>query len=748
RETMLAGRNLKEGDDDAPALGGLQPVLELLKKHAGLIVLGDPGSGKTTFLKYLALRLASGTGQALELGDRLPILVPISAYANALDKNRNIRLDDFIVEYLHANGSNLPVAEMLKQAFQRGTALILLDGLDEVAKLSQRTQVVSRIVDFYAFHKPAGNKFVITSRIVGYREVRPAVEDLVEGTLADFDDDQIQLFLEHWSLTLEKQVYGDTDLARMNAQREKFVLWTAIQRNAGVRALASNPLLLTILALIKRQGVTLPERRVELYDLSLRTLLSTWNRARNIGGLSPGRDVDERQTIQVLAPLALWMHQTNIGVGLVRRRDLERQLQSLFEKRGDDPQHASELFMQDVHDFTGVLLERGPDEYGFIHLTFEEYLSAIAIAQKGQLDWKVIYDTLSKKIGDPAWHEISMLTIGYVGLIKGDDQVVGHIIDALLIEQPGEPGQAVLFAGEAVLDTQPRGVPPKIRQTVVDALVSTMQNSNVKPVFRRQAGLILGELGWTPDDLDTFVEIAPGKFLMGSNKDDPQAYDDEKPQREVAIKQRYWIAKYPVSNLQYARFIKAGGYENNDWWSKAGWDWRAGKGRLQPDYWDDREFANPLFPVVGVTWFEAQAYCAWSNTQSSDFVIPGGYCVRLPTEAEWERAARFSDGREYPWNAAFDPKFTNTVESDLKATTAVCTYPLGKSQENVWDLSGNVWEWSADWFEKGKYRSLRGGSWFSYCWYARCAYRLRNFPDYFDDFIGFRCVVSLAIPES
>lgn len=745
REALLAGRAAAEQEEAEEArLGGPQLVIDLLQQHAGLVILGDPGSGKTTFLKYLTLRLATGEGQELGLGERLPILAPVAAYANALATG-NLRLDDFIAGYFHEAGSNLPVAAMLRQALEGGSALILLDGLDEVADAGLRRRVFQRIADFYAHHRRAGNKFVLTSRIIGYRQARLPVEDMVECTLADFSDEQIQAFLEHWSLVLEKQVHRDSDLARVNAERERQELWSAIQRSPGVRALAANPLLLTILALIKRQGVTLPERRVELYDLSLRTLLSTWNRARSLGLEEvPGQDIDERLTLRLLAPLALWMHEASPGVGLVNRADLERQLEALFRDRGDaEPEKAAAQFMRDVHDHTGLLLERGPGKYGFIHLTFEEYLAAIAIAQKGQLDWKVILEEMRGRVGDPAWREILLLAIGYVGLIKGDDQVAGNLVTSLVTEQPGAPGEAAVLAGEAVLDTRPRGVPAPARGAAEAALVETMQSSNVTGSLRQRAGLALGSLGWAPDDLDEFVRVPAGKFLMGSRENDPSSYDDEKPQREVEIPYAFWMAKYPVTNLQFARFVEAGGYQQQHYWSEAGWRWLQETGRAQPEFFGDHTLNNPIFPVVGVSWHEAEAYCRWLDGQDLPVMKPDGYCVRLPAEEEWEYAARGKDGRAYPWGDEFNANFANTEEGQAGGLTAVCTYPQGRSPFGILDLSGNVWEWTSSWYDKKRdARVLRGGSWFNVRRYARCACRDGGIPDGFDLNVGFRVLVS------
>jgi formylglycine-generating enzyme required for sulfatase activity len=518
-----------------------------------------------------------------------------------------------------------------------------------------------------------------------------------------------------------------------------------------VRRLAANPLLLTILALMKRQGVMLPERRVELYDQYVHTMLSSWNRARGLGR-PPTRDLDVVQTVRVLALLALWMHETKPGVGLVKREALRRHLEDSFEEQGtEEPEAAARRFLADVREHAGLLLERGPGEYGFIHLTFEEYLAAMAIALRGQGDCRPIVNYLSQHVGDPAWREVSLLTVPYLGIIQHLDRVAGEVVEALAEERPGEPGEAVVLSGQAVLDAGETGVPPRSRKRVIEALVGTMQSAKVEPTLRREAGLILGRLGWRPDDLDAFVEVPPGPFLYG----------DEKKEREIA--HRYWIGKYPVTYGQYERFIEDDGYHREELWSREGWAWREEKNREQPGYWDSADFNNPIFPVVGVSWYEAQAYCNWLTEElqviGCKFRIwrdgqletldlePEALSARLPTEEEWERAARGTDGREYPWGGTFDfSKINAGKQIDERtiggiSTTSVCTYPQGVSPVGVWDMSGNVWEWSRPFV-------LRGGSWLSLLRFNRCVYGLRRVPDNFNNDTGLRVVVSLVSSDS
>ena len=742
RALRLAGRQLPEGEavELAGRLSEPRPVLELLQRHAGLIILGDPGAGKTTFLKFLALKLALGEGGALGLGERLPVLAPLSEYANRLNEGgRLLRLDDFISQHVHDSGSNLPFGDMLAAALDAGQALILLDGLDEVKDLALRETIVRQVTAFYSHHRQKGNKFVLTSRVVGYREARLTADGLAECTLVDFDDDEIAAFVARWTAALERQAQGEGNAAYMSAERERRELLDAIHRNVSVRQLAANPLLLTILALMKRQGVTLPERRVELYDQYVKTLLSVWNRARGLGR-PPAHDLDVLETVRVLAPLALWMHEVNPGVGLVKREDLRRKLVEIYTQRGEPhPQVAAERFLTDVRDYAGLLVERGAGQYGFIHLTFEEYLDAVAIGQAGQGSCRPILDRLAGHVGDASWREVAVLTVGYVGIIQQLDRVAGDVVEALVREQPGAAGEAVVLAGEAVLDAWPGGVPATSKAKAIDALVPTMQDAAVSPPLRRQAGLLLGRLGWLPADLDAFLPVPAGEFLYGENKE------------KRHISHHYWIGKYPVTNAQYARFINDRGYERREWWSKAGWQWLQGSERKQPAWWDDQEESNPIFPVVGVSWYEAEAYVNWLNSRAGDLQLgeplPTGYRLRLPTEEEWERAARGMDGCEYPWVGDFDFARANVAEEIGKGmgATAVCTYPQGISPAGAWDMSGNVWEWTCSlWSESDKWPVLRGGSWSNDRRLARCASRDGYLPDFFYGYFGFRVVVSLS----
>ena len=741
------------------------PVEDLLSEHQGLVILGDPGAGKSTLLKMMALACAEGRAEErLGLPDNpLPVLLPLAAYAKTQSRNE-CSLADFLGDYYRVRGLPQGLGPLFAAALDKGQALVLLDGLDEV--LENRAFVVDRVEEFFRQYAPAGNRLVVTSRIVGYRDAPLRAEGLATVTLVDFQRPQIEEFAHNWCHAFEIATHGDTPEAREAAEAEEKELLDAVLSNPGVQRLASNPLLLTILALIKRQGVSLPHRRVELYELYLKTLVSAWSQARALDRRPVGPELDYLETSRVLAPLALWLRETNPGAGLARQEEVLRWLADYYQGdewglRAGEARLRARGFLAAVREYSNLLVERGEGAYGFIHLTFEEYLAAQGVAQRGELDLGQTVEVLEQHLDDPAWHETVLLTVGYLGIVQRNRRSASAVIERLLAAERQEEsrGWNVVVAGQALRDVGAVGVTDRCRGRVLEALVGTMQDPAARPDYRRRAGLLLGWLGWQPAGLDEWVAIPAGPFLYGEGRE------------ERSIEHAYRIARYPVTNLQFARFVEAGGYEDEGYWSPEGLAWRSGESddnipqpwrdwvedrtaeeRNRPWRWDDPERASPLTPVVGVSWYEAEAYANWLTEELRDSgAIGRDEWGRLPAEEEWERAARGSGGLEYPWGEEFDPSRCNLKLGPHPAggTTAVCTYPGGASPEGAWDCSGNVWEWTGSWHREGEYRVLRGGSWLDGIeWSARCSPRFNSPPAYFGINRGFRVVLSPSPPSN
>ncbi len=237
------------------------------------------------------------------------------------------------------------------------------------------------------------------------------------------------------------------------------------------------------------------------------------------------------------------------------------------------------------------------------------------------------------------------------------------------------------------------------------------------------------------------IFIPAGEFLMGSDPaKDKQAFKNEQPQHTLSLPD-YYLAKTPVTNVQYAAFLQATDHE-------------------LPEHWTD---GNPPqgkegHPVIEVTWHDAIAYCRWLSEAT-------GKSYGLPSEAEWEKGARDTDGRFYPWSNRWDKRRCNSRERGQGGTTPVDAYPDGASPYGILDMAGNVWEWTRSLWGKNPdepdfaypydpndgrenleapddtARVLRGGSFLDYQWLVRCAYRGVDFPQDLYDYLGFRVVL-------
>jgi formylglycine-generating enzyme required for sulfatase activity len=187
------------------------------------------------------------------------------------------------------------------------------------------------------------------------------------------------------------------------------------------------------------------------------------------------------------------------------------------------------------------------------------------------------------------------------------------------------------------------------------------------------------------------VRVPDGLFLMGMPAGYFLADDHEKPQREVHLS-TYWIDVYPVTNRRYRLFIEAGGYDNQRWWTAEGWAWKQKEAIAQPAQWAAAGWDGPDQPVAGVSWYEADAFARWAGR-------------RLPTDAEWEKAARGSDGRYYPWGDDWPSHQRANFDSAVGRTTPVGLYPDGVSPYGCHDMAGNVNNWTGDWYwpEFGRY---------------------------------------------
>jgi formylglycine-generating enzyme required for sulfatase activity len=218
---------------------------------------------------------------------------------------------------------------------------------------------------------------------------------------------------------------------------------------------------------------------------------------------------------------------------------------------------------------------------------------------------------------------------------------------------------------------------------------------------------------------------------MGSKDDNKLAYDWERPQQALDLPD-FWMAQFPLTNEQYAQYASKEKHPVEGWAKKKN------------------------HPVVNVSWNDAVAYCKWFNEQHKTQLRANGLTLHLPTEAQWEKAARGEYGNEWPWGNEFDKNKCNSNEGKKKGTTPVDAYPSGASPYGVMDMVGNVWEWTHTLFKEYPYkaedgresekvaesRAMRGGSFDLNRQAARCASRYSGLPNNRNKIVSFRLCVS------
>lgn len=343
--------------------------------------------------------------------------------------------------------------------------------------------------------------------------------------------------------------------------------------------------------------------------------------------------------------------------------------------------------MEFLRDRAGLILPRGVRLYSLPHRTFQEYLAACHLTDD-EFPEKIVELTTS----DPQrWREVCLLAGAKAS--RGMANAIWMLADHLCPREPDDSERGVpdmwgaLLAGQALAETASlnKMSPPNRAklERVKKWLLRIICGDELPALERVNAGNALAVLGDTRFNAEKwflsvdgqlgFVDIPAGPFSMGSNeKKDPGAFEEEMPQHTVDLPS-FKIALFPVTVAQYRCFAAEAGKEIDYWWKK------------------NNRIDN--HPVVAVSWHDAKAYCEWLTGKLRGLGWNG--VVRLPTEAQWEKAARGTDGRIYPWGEDCDPNHANYSDTGIGGTSPVGCFSAGQSPYGLYDMAGNVWEWTS-----------------------------------------------------
>ena len=776
-----------------------------------LVVLGPPGSGKSTLLRHYELDCARSALADAAADPPLTFFISLNDYRPARPGEPPPDPKDWLVARWQALDSELPAL------FTQRPTVLLLDALNEIpvrhAEAIPRWKAFLRELE--AWPKV---RAVFSCRSLDYSASLSSKElPVPQVRLEALSNAQVEQFVmrhspEHGeALWRNLQHSRQLDLLRLPYYLKLLVeqthtgeiptgraaLFTNFVRQALQREIAGDNIQF-------RPGALLHPRDVRRLQQA-----NVWK--------TPTELPERGCLIPKLSELAFEMQYRSPTDTAQVRVDYDTATTLLGHDQADS--------ILDAGAALGVLeQDLGRDEVLFVHQLMQEYFAARRLASQPdpllvQQAWRV--DQASPSLDDalaeitdadplpplPAtgWEETTLLASA---MTEHPENFIHEL----------SPAQLPL-AGRCA--AQPDVVvSATCKNKIRHALMTRSQAAEADLRARIAAGLALGELGDPrfarrsgPDSdylLPPLVAIPGGRYTLGSD-------DDEQPRHEINLIP-FWIGQFPVTNAEWALFIAAGGYDDERWWqtpqardwqqgnntaegpkqqwredrrslqnqrdaisrwhqegritSKQAEDWQSivdmdddayeqwldvqlpGGRHTQPRFWNDDAFNNPAQPVVGICWYEAQAYCRWLSAQS-------GQTLSLPSEAQWEAAARGPAGRRYAYGNRFDPSRGNTFESHIRRTTPVGIFPAGATPEGVTDMTGNTWDWTSSLHQPYPYnaedgrekqeeegpRVVRGGSWFDDQIDARAAVRFRNRPAIRNLNLGLR-VVSVSLIES
>lgn len=718
-----------------------RPSLETVVGHTrNNLVVGDSGSGKSTFLLHLCARY---------LADRtfLPLFVDVGSSPSIGED----RLDEqdrlpwpILPELLSARFSDLGVEVTvpdLDQLAKEAPVVWLIDGLNEIASPEIRFALADAIS--LAARRWPNAKFVVTTTetgLVGYG-TPPGFQRV---DVDEFGSDEVAYFLSAFVRSY------DNDWTEQERREKVEQLAAEMRDSADLRDLAGSPLRLTAMALAYLREGSIPESRADLLRGAVEWLIN-----KKAGMLRR----------YVGAPRDLRVALSELAFQMVAREDVP--LSRVGKAWAADVLRPMDCFRGDVREFLdaavedgGLLAPRGPGDLG-MHEAFRDYLAASRIASKTDDADGGWWSELAGHLDDPEWHSVIALVPGALLLLSGKERVDLFFdrLGASSLDQPlaVRAGRIALGGGilrELGLSGYRR---PKAAQwtEAVRSMRDLLADPGDVPLdVRFAAAAAYGVMGderlARPDEL--WVSLPGGSFLMGAQSADAAGrnYDAdaaawELPVRSVPV-ESLAVRKFPVTVCEYRVFVDDGGYGPGGarLWTEAGWQWCRQLQLAGPADWDSQQ-GVPNAPVTGVSWHEAAAYCRWLTEQAED----QQYECRLPYEREWEYVARRDVGPgQFRWgdrmHAGNDAE-ANWAGAFLRRKSPVGIFPASTTEDGVADLFGNVEEWCLDPWEENEAsgatsRVVRGGSCIRFSRLCRPSYRSRIREDQRYQSVGFRPV--------
>ncbi len=700
-----------------------------------LYVPGLAGSGKSTFARWVAFLLCQGSMPEQiqkspqkpiveqfpsDLKDKLPLLIPFRElwyFLPAHTGQRELSAKEFAAALKQWAIQKLEEIEWptIARFIEAGKAVLLFDGVDEIpisAGESRKTyypreMMIHGLKDAVPNWLKAGNRILLTSRPYGLTDADALAMGLPRSEIIDLPDPLQELFINRWFVALDYGFEMASLMMNHLAEREE------------LSPLRGNPVLLMAMCILFPEGKRLPQDKAELYQKTIERIL--FNRY--------GDSNEVEQVGRRLSVIAYGMH---TGEGLGHRRstpqatitydEIDRVLTHYLDLQKSYTESGFTTVAQAREELlsrSGLLIQKEQRSAAFYHFSFQEYLAGRRLVQ---LAGDRLAAAILKYANIPEWRPTLAFAFGTALPIFGSEKIIPILTQMISNASLSRLGHLVLTADliEIVYRKNYRlqdDIVAQFRTLCLEAI-----EKEVPLAERYDLGRSLGLVGdpRIVQDLrqsrEGYILIPAGNYLFGGEK-------IKRP-----IEKPFFISRYPVTNGQYQLFIEDGGYQDDRWWSAESKEWRHDNDIHEPLYWRHGKWNGANLPAVGISWYEADAFCRWA----------GG---RLPHEWEWEAAACGPHGYQYPWGNEWKDGIFNSREAGLGKTSPVGLFPRSRSRDfGLEDMAGNVREWCADWYdEKSKSsRVVRGGSCYDTESNLSCSYRGWNDPGFRSGYVGFR----------
>lgn len=781
-----------------------------------VFLLGEAGSGKTCFLNYFCHALCDYylNGNTLEgvdlskFSDMPVVCFALKEYVSVavLDRaNPSSFLWCMIRASLVNNIENTDADLLYEYIYNDNKFILILDGFDEISDEAKEMTI-------NALNKLTLNKNVyifVSSRTYIYSQFENRFCTKNAYSLATFNEPQIREFIGLW--------YANVACVGDNCQNDlSNKLISEIKDKPYLMEMASKPLLLTLMLMIHINHGGLPQNRITLFDESISLLLKRWENSKknDTSTRYDNEDITELRlttdtiliTLEEISYKAILSNTCNTHI--LDKIDADESIFVTPFSRVLPDEINPRKVLEYLANITNLIAPSENHKYYFTIRSLQEYLAACYICK--ELDHTAKINELLESAPN-LWREVCILSICKIGINQPSNAIA--TINMLLTShhknktayRRSKEGIIALLQAYSELEDNVRECFVHVKQNVQKWLEYIFKSKDTLPYERLISGDIINQIGDHRKGITSaihgdviypdiaWISISAGDFILGSEE---SSYNK---QQNFFLKQ-FYISKYPITNAQYEVFIKDGGYECEELWSVEGWKWlndngydyfstnkiiytpeerkkqyeewinsRKGNAKKIPYWWRDYPWNYDNRPVVGITWYEADAYCNWLNTRLNCYgalrYSTDEYIIRLPTSAEWEKAIYIPNAIYYPWGDTFDENCVNTSESEIGQTCAVGLFESLSCANGVSDMIGNVYEWvstgvvledetgfvdkyAIDFRENKEahlIRIVRGSSWNFDKEAAKRYYINWDYPMIFDQNTGFRVVYAPPI---